>query len=129
EVEPHAAQEREGTPGGDRSGRSIHAEGDRMPKLHPTDETLRALLREARAIAMVGASSNPARPSHRVMRTLLAAGYPVIPVNPRETEVHGRRAYATLADVPEPIDVVDVFRRSEHAPAIAAEAVAIGAKA
>ena len=78
---------------------------------------------------MVGASSNPDRPSNGIMALLLDAGYRVIPVNPKETEVLGQRAYASLADVPEKVDVVDVFRKADETPAIADEAVAVGAGA
>jgi len=78
---------------------------------------------------MVGASSNPDRPAYGIMRKLQSVGYRVIPVNPRETEVLGERSYASLADVPVPIDIVDVFRRAEDTPAIADEAVEVGAKA
>jgi predicted CoA-binding protein len=63
------------------------------------------------------------------MKKLLGAGYRVIPVNPNESEVLGQKAYPTLAEVPVPVDIVDVFRRSEHTPAIADEAVRVGAKA
>ena len=94
----------------------------------PSSETLTKLLVEARTIAMVGASSNPDRASHRIMKQLLAAGYHVIPVNPKETEVLGQRAYASLRDLTEPVDIVDVFRRSEDTPDIADEAIAIKAK-
>jgi hypothetical protein len=91
------------------------------------------LLQEARRIAVVGASSNPARPSHRVFRTLLDAGYRCVPVNPNETEVEGVAAVATLAEAAEalggPIDIVDVFRRSEQTVEVAREAVAAGAGA
>jgi predicted CoA-binding protein len=100
-----------------------------MPHHNPPDDVLRQLLTSASTIAMVGASSNPDRPSNGIMRKLLSAGYRVIPVNPNETSVLGERAYASLADVPEPIDIVDVFRRAEFTPAIADEAVKIGAKA
>jgi len=100
-----------------------------MPQHNPPDDVLRQLLTSASTIAMVGASSNPDRPSNGIMRKLLSAGYRVIPVNPNETSVLGERAYASLADVPEPIDIVDVFRRAEFTPAIADEAVKIGAKA
>jgi uncharacterized protein len=96
---------------------------------NPSTEELRALLTEARTIAIVGASSNPEKPSFGIMRQLLNAGYRVFPVNPRETEVLGQTAYASLEDVPEPIDIVDVFRRSEDTPPIADEAAAVGAKA
>jgi predicted CoA-binding protein len=95
---------------------------------NPDDERIHELLDSARTIAMVGASSRPERPSHGIFQKLLAHGYRVIPVNPNETEVLGQKAYASLKDVPEQIDIVDVFRRPEHTPAIAEDAVAIGAK-
>lgn len=95
---------------------------------NPSDDDLRAILLESKTIAMVGASSNPERASHGIMTQLLAAGYHVIPVNPKETEVLGQKAYASLADIRERIDVVDVFRKSEDTPGIADEATAIGAK-
>ena len=100
-----------------------------MPHANPPDQQLTALLAHASTIAMVGASSNPEKPSHRIMRKLQDAGYKVIPINPRETEVLGEPAYASLSDVPEPIDIVDVFRKAEDTPPIADEAVKAGAKA
>jgi predicted CoA-binding protein len=100
-----------------------------MPHRNPPDAALRQLLTNTSIIAMVGASSNPDRPSNGIMRKLQSAGYRVIPVNPNETSVLGERAYASLADVPERIDIVDVFRRAEFTPAIADEAVKVGAKA
>jgi predicted CoA-binding protein len=99
-----------------------------MPFENPSDDRLREILTEADTIAMVGASSNPERPSHGVMRKLLSAGYRVIPVNPNETEVLGQKAYATLSEVPVKVDIVDVFRRAEATPPFADEAVKIGAK-
>ena len=94
------------------------------------DAGIGRLLREARTIAVVGASSNPARPSYGVFRTLLDAGYECVPVNPNETEVHGVVAVATLAEAAAAlgghIDVVDVFRRSELTEEVAREAVAVG---
>jgi predicted CoA-binding protein len=99
-----------------------------MPHTNPSDDAIRRLLTDARTIALVGASSNPDRPSHGIMRKLLSVGYRVIPVTPRDTEVLGQRAYKTLAEIPEPVDIVDVFRRAEDTPPIAAEAVQIGAK-
>ena len=89
------------------------------------------LLRSARRIAVVGASSNPARPSFGVFRTMLAAGYDCIPVNPNETEVLGVPAVATLSEAAwgGPIDIVDVFRRAELTEEIARDAVAVGAGA
>lgn len=96
---------------------------------NPSDDDLRSLLVEAKTIAMVGASSNPDRTSHAIMKQLLDAGYHVIPVNPKETEILGQKAYAALADIPEKVEIVDVFRKSEDTPGIADEAIAIGAKA
>jgi predicted CoA-binding protein len=96
---------------------------------NPSDEVLRQLLTETRTIAVVGASANPDRSSNGIMGKLLEVGYRVIPVNPNETEVLGQRAYPTLAAIPEKVDLVNVFRRPEHTPAIADEAVAIGARA
>ena len=86
------------------------------------------ILRESRVIAVVGLSSNPRRDSHQVSRYLLEHGYRIIPVNPTETEVLGQRSYPSLLEVPEPIDVVDVFRRAEAVPEIAEQAVRVGAK-
>jgi predicted CoA-binding protein len=100
-----------------------------MPHGNPTDDQIRDLLTHATTIAVVGASSNPEKASHGIMRKLQSVGYRVIPVNPRETEVLGQRSYPSLTDVPERIDIVDVFRRAEDTPAIADEAVTIGAKA
>ena len=87
------------------------------------------ILRSARTIAVVGLSANPRRPSHGVARYLQRAGYRIIPVNPNVAEVLGERAYATLSELPGPVDVVEVFRRSEFAGAIVDEAIAIGAAA
>jgi uncharacterized protein len=88
------------------------------------------ILREARTIALVGASPRPGRPSHGVMRYLLSQGYEVIPVRPRDCdEVLGIPCVPSLLDLDEPPDLVDVFRREEHAPAHAREAVAVGAGA
>ena len=100
-----------------------------MSHQNPPDEELKQLLTDATVIAMVGASSNPEKASHGIMQKLQRAGYRVIPVNPRETEILGERSYASLVDVPERVDIVDVFRRAEDTPAIADEAVIIGAKA
>jgi predicted CoA-binding protein len=100
-----------------------------MAHANPSDQELKQLLTDATVIAMVGASSNPEKSSYGIMRKLQNAGYRVIPVNPKETEVLGERSCASLLDVPERVDIVDVFRRSEDTPAIADEAVTIGAKA
>jgi len=82
----------------------------------------------AKTIAVVGLSSNPMRASHGVTEYLKNAGYRIIPVNPNETEVLGEKAYPRLEDIPEPVDVVDVFRRAEEVPAVADSAIRIGAK-
>ncbi|MDQ4030346.1 MAG: CoA-binding protein [Actinomycetota bacterium] len=88
------------------------------------------ILRESRTIALVGASPKPWRPSHGVMRYLLREGYRVIPVRPRDCgEVLGVRCATSLAEIEEPIDLVDVFRRAEFTPEVAREAVAVGARA
>jgi uncharacterized protein len=87
------------------------------------------ILSDAHTIALVGASPRPERPSHQVMRYLLEQGYRVIPVRPNQTEILGVSVSHALADVEEPIDLVDVFRRAEFCPAVAEEAVAVGAKA
>ncbi len=96
----------------------------------PSDAELRSLLGDARTIAVVGLSSNPLRDSFEVAEFLQAKGYRIVPVNPNETEVLGERAYPSLLDIPEDVrvDVVDVFRRAEHTPEIARQAVRIGAK-
>jgi predicted CoA-binding protein len=96
----------------------------------PSDAELRSILGDAHTIAVVGLSSNPLRPSYEIAEFLQSKGYRIVPVNPKETEVLGERAYQTLADIPNDIeiDVVDVFRRAEHTPEIAEAAVARGAK-
>lgn len=96
-----------------------------------TDDDVRRLLSKRRTIAVVGASPNEARPSHRVLRYLHAAGHDVIPVNPRPglTEIAGLPVAASLPDIERPVDIVDVFRRPEHLPDIARQAVDIGARA
>ena len=94
------------------------------------EQELRVLLGDVHTIAVVGLSSRAGRPSFEVARYLQAHGYRIVPVNPNETEVLGEHAYPSLRDLPPDlaIDVVDVFRRAEHAPAVARDAVAIGAK-
>jgi uncharacterized protein len=87
------------------------------------------LVREARTVAVVGLSPDPGRPSHGVARYLRRSGLRILPVNPALTSWEGLPAYPSLADLPERVDIVDVFRRPEHVPAIARDAVAIGAGA
>ncbi|HET9493564.1 MAG TPA: CoA-binding protein [Chloroflexia bacterium] len=84
---------------------------------------------EMKRIAVVGLSSDPSRPSNEVARYLQRQGYTIIPVNPTETEVLGEKAYAALSDIPEPPEVVDIFRRPEHVGPIVEEAIKVGAKA
>ena len=95
-----------------------------------TDEDLRDLLGDAKVIAVVGLSANPDRPSNQVAWYLHHQGYQLFGVNPRcpEPEVFGVPVLPSLDQVPEPIDIVDVFRRPEHTPAVAREAVAVGAR-
>src|SRR6476620_68853 len=100
-----------------------------MAHANPSDNTLKQLLTDATTIAMVGASSNPDKASYGIMQKLQNVGYRVIPVNPRESEILGEHSYASLIDIPERVDIVDVFRRAEDTPAIADEAVTIGARA
>src|ERR1700730_1574666 len=92
-------------------------------------QTISKILDECRTIAVVGLSSDPKRPSHGVASYMQRRGYRIIPVNPNETEVLGEKAYPSLADVPEKIDLVDIFRRSAEAGQAVDEAIAIGAKA
>lgn len=95
---------------------------------NPGDDRIRALLESSRTIAVVGLSPRPARPSHQVARYLVAAGYRVIPVNPGYPEVLGLPCYPDLKAVPEAVDIVDCFRRSDRIQPLAEDAVAIGAK-
>ena len=90
--------------------------------------TIQRVLLDAKTIAMVGLSGNPLRASNFVGFYLQRHGYRVIPVNPREPEILGERSFASLRDVPVPVDIVDVFRAPAALPEIAREAVAIGAK-
>jgi hypothetical protein len=87
------------------------------------------LMRDAKTIAVVGVSSNPDRPSHEVARYLQDHGFTVYMVNPTETEVLGQPAYASVRDLPEPVDIVDVFRRSPDVPPVVDDAIAAGARA
>ena len=89
--------------------------------------TIQRVLNTAKTIAIVGLSSNPLRASYFVGYYLKRHGYRVIPVNPREREILGEKCYASLLDVPEPVDIVNVFRVPAAVPAIAREAVTIGA--
>ena len=91
------------------------------------DQTLRDLLGRLRTIAVVGASTNPARPVYGVMAYLLRAGYHVVPVNPGQAghEILGQKVYGRLADIPEPVDCVDIFRRREALAGVVDESLAL----
>ena len=108
------------------------------------DDAIERILEQTRTVAVVGLSPSPMRPSHAVARYLQRVGYRIVPVNPTEPEIHvepparqdidarevlGERAYPSLRAVPDAIDLVDVFRRAEHVPAIVEEAIAVGARA
>lgn len=86
------------------------------------------ILRDYRRIAMVGLSSNQYRPSHFAALYMNAAGYEIFPVNPREKMILGRPSYASLAEVPKPVEIVDIFRERSAVPAIVEEAIAVGAR-
>jgi len=88
---------------------------------------LNAML-DMKSIAVVGLSSDPSRDSHRVAGYLQRVGYDIIPINPNETEVLGKRAYGSLSDLPEPPDMLDVFRRPEYVGEVVEEAIKVGAK-
>ena len=86
------------------------------------------ILKKYKTIAVVGLSSDPARPSHGVAEHLQSAGYRIIPVNPNEREVLGEKSYARLEDVPEKIEIVDIFRRVEEVPSVVDSAIRVGAR-
>jgi uncharacterized protein len=87
------------------------------------------ILEQSRTIAVVGASRDPGKVAHTVPRQMLRHGWHVIPVNPYADEIWGQKCYHSLADIPEPVDLVNVFRPSEDTPEVARQAAAIGAKA
>jgi predicted CoA-binding protein len=94
----------------------------------PAVDPILEILKTYKTIAVVGLSSNPARPSYGVTEYMQSARYKIIPVNPNETEVLGEESYARLEDVPEKIEIVDVFRRAEDVPPVAESAIKIGAR-
>jgi uncharacterized protein len=103
-------------------------ENDQVQPYKPADRELRSILGGTRSVAVVGLSSDPEKYSYEVASYLQGHGYRIIPVNPYETEVLGEKAYPSLLKVPDRIDAVDVFRRAEETPAIARQAVQVGAK-
>ena len=97
--------------------------------MHETDiATLRRILKTSRTIAVVGLSANWYRPSYFAAKYMMEHGYRIIPVNPQYTEVLGQRCYAALRDIPEKVDIVDCFQKTERILPIAEDAIAIGAK-
>lgn len=99
-----------------------------MAYRHPSNEQIKEILEKAGNIAVVGLSENPEKTSHMVAKAMQARGYRIIPVNPTGDVILGETCYPTLSDIPEPVDIVNVFRRPEHTPEIAKAAVSIGAK-
>jgi predicted CoA-binding protein len=93
-----------------------------------TLEELKEILTTTKTIAVVGLSDKPDRPGHTIPAYLQQQGYRIIPVNPKLTEALGEKAYASLRDIPEPVDVVEIFRRAEDIPPVVEDAIAIGAK-
>ena len=103
--------------------------GREVPDSNPSEEEIREILRQADTIAVVDLSNDPTRASHQVAAYMQSHGYRIVPVNPREKSILGETSYPSLKDIPFPVDVVDVFRQPDAVPAIAEEAVTIGAKA
>jgi len=95
---------------------------------NPSDDEIRRVLQTYRKVAVVGLSSNPGRASRGVARYLQGQGFKIIPVNPKEKEILGEKAYPDLNSIPEKFEIVDIFRKSEHVPAIVDQAIKSGAK-
>jgi len=100
-----------------------------MPFENPSPAEIKALLQRVKTIAVVGLSPKPDRPSYGVSRAMQGFGYRIVPVRPAVSEVLGEKAYARLADIPFPVDLVNVFRESAAIPGVVEEALAIGAPA
>lgn len=95
---------------------------------NPSNEVIKTVLEEAKTIAVVGLSGNPERTSYQISEAMQNAGYKIIPVNPNVDEVLGEKAYPSLTDIEEEFDIINVFRRPEHLPAIAEEAAQTNCK-
>lgn len=95
---------------------------------NPSNEVIKTVLEEAKTIAVVGLSGNPERTSYQISEAMQNAGYKIIPVNPNVDEVLGEKAYPSLTDIEEEFDIINVFRRPEHLPAIAEEAAKTNCK-
>ncbi len=113
---------------GSMAGRHTASNAERGTSRPAASDPLTAILERYRTLAVVGLSSKTTRPSHGVASYMQAHGYRIIPVNPNETSVLGEKAYATLDDVPEPLEVVVIFRRPEHVPQVVERAIRKGAK-
>ncbi|MDO7788471.1 CoA-binding protein [Desulforamulus aquiferis] len=96
---------------------------------NPDDHKIKELLKECKTIAVVGLSDKPNRDSFKVAQYMQQQGYRIIPVHPRVKEVLGEKSYKTLAEIPEPIDLVNVFRKSEDTPGVVEQAIPLGPKA
>lgn len=101
---------------------------DNLPQMAASEAQIRKMLAGAGAIAVIGASPNPSRPSNTVMSYLIGCGYQVIPVRPRVSEILGQPCYGSLAEIPGDIDIVVVFRNARACPAVARDAAAIKAR-
>lgn len=99
-----------------------------MPNLKEDDNAMRDVLTNAKVIAVVGHSDKPDRTSYRIAQFLRQVGYKVYPVNPMVSEIDGQPSYASLKELPETVDIVNIFRRSEYLPEIVDEAIAVNAK-
>src|SRR5260370_18280066 len=102
---------------------------DKIPNLQNDQSVIAGLLASSKTIAVVGLSSKTFRPSYGVSQYLQSAGYRIIPVNPNESSILGEKCYASLQDIPEKIDIVDIFRRSELVPEVVEAAIQLGARA
>jgi len=107
----------------------VTSHGTRPPKFeNPTAEERCALLKRVKTIAVVGLSPNPARPSYGVAKAMQGFGYRIVPVHPAAKEILGERVYPRLADIPQKVDLVDVFRRAEHIDGVVEECLQAGLK-
>lgn len=95
---------------------------------NPSDEQIKEILQKYKKVAVVGLSSDETRPSNVVARCLQGKGFKIIPVNPNENQILGEKAYPNLRAIPEKVEIVDIFRRSDQVPPIVDEAIEIGAK-
>lgn len=94
----------------------------------PTKDEIIKIYEDTKTIAVVGASADESKPSHRIPKYLQSQGFRIVPISPKGGEIFGEKVYSSLSEIPDPVDVVDVFRPSEETPQIARDAVAIGAK-